>query len=69
VLLLGIALGQGLEPLGELIVSRGSWEPFTNPVRWRVFGEFSGAGVVIYLVSVVLAVRRLQRRGLTGAWS
>jgi hypothetical protein len=67
VLLLGIALGQGLEPLGEVIVSRGNWEPFTNLVRWRILGEFIGAGVIIYLMSAMLAVRWLHRRGLTGA--
>ncbi len=67
VLLLGIALGQGLEPFGEVIYSPASWEPFTNPIRWRVFAEFSVAGILTYLASAVLAVRWLRRRGLTSA--
>ena len=57
VLLIGIALGQGLEPLGEVVVSSGSWAPFTNPARWRAFAEFSGAGMLIYVASAALAVR------------
>ncbi len=68
VVFLGVALGQGLEPLGEVIHFPVGWEPFTNPVRWRVFAEFIVAGVVTYLASAGLAVRRFKaRRGLTSA--
>jgi hypothetical protein len=68
VVLMGVALGQGLEPLGEVIHFPVGWEPFTNPVRWRGFAEFIVAGVVTYLVSAGLAVQRFKaRRGLTSA--
>ncbi len=68
VVLLGVALGQGLEPLGEVIHFPVGWEPFTNPVRWRVFGEFIVTGIITYLASAALAIRYLRaRRGLTSS--
>ena len=60
VIALGVVLGQGLEPLGEAILDHGS-EPFTNPVRWRIFGEFLATGVLTYLVSAVIAARHMLR--------
>ena len=55
---LGILLGQGIEPLSEVILFQVGAEPFTNPIRWRVFGEFMAAGIVTYLTSAALASRR-----------
>src|SRR5262245_5986923 len=43
-ILLGVVLGQGIEPLSEVLLYQA--EPFTDPVRWRVFGEFKAAGVL-----------------------
>ena len=58
VILLGVALGQGLEPLGEAVQFRVGWDPFTNPVRWRVFAEFIGVGILTYLASAAGAFSR-----------
>jgi hypothetical protein len=55
VIALGVLLGQGLEPLSEVVLFQAGAEPFTNPVRWRVFGEFMAAGIVTYLASAALA--------------
>ncbi len=55
---LGILLGQGIEPLSEVILFQAGAEPFTNPVRWRVFGEFMAAGIVTCLASTALASKR-----------
>jgi hypothetical protein len=60
VLGLGVVLGQGLEPLGEVVAGR-STEPLTNPVRWRVFAEFMAAGVLVYLAVARLVLRRSRR--------
>lgn len=57
---LGVLVGQGLEPLGELILYTAGPNPFTNPVRWRIFAEFMAAGVVTYLASVALAVKQTR---------
>ena len=58
VIALGVVLGQGLEPLGEVIhFDRGS-EPFVNAVRWRIFAEFLAAGVLTYVLNAVIAGRR-----------
>lgn len=54
---LGIVLGQGLEPLGEAIHFDAGLEPFTSAERWQVFGEFTGAGLIL-LVAGVLVIRR-----------
>ena len=62
---LGVLLGQGIEPLSEVILYGG--QPFTNSVRWRVFAEFVMAGTFVYVASLVLAIRRTRARGLTGA--
>ena len=61
VIILGIVLGQGLEPLGEVIHVPVGWEPFTNPIRWRVFAEFSVAGIASYIASAVFALRASKR--------
>ena len=66
IVILGVLLGQGLEPMGEVLTSV-RWEPFTNPTRWRVFAEFMAAGLVTYIASGVLAVRVTRARGLTSA--
>jgi len=55
---LGILLGQGIEPLSEVILFQAGAEPFTNPVRWRVFGEFMAAGIATYLASTALVSKR-----------
>ena len=55
---LGILLGQGIEPLSEVILFQAGAAPFTNPVRWRVFGEFMAAGIVTYLASTARALER-----------
>jgi hypothetical protein len=59
---LGILLGQGLEPLGEVILFREGWEPFTDPVRWRIFAEFLAAG----LISLLVGVAGIPRMGPSG---
>ena len=59
VILVGVFLGQGLEPLGEIIHSRGAAQPFHDPVRWRVFGEFMVAGGLTHLATAFA----LRRRG------
>ena len=59
-IVLGVLLGQGIEPLGEVILSQVGAEPFTNPVRWRVFGEFMAAGILTYLASNALVSKRTR---------
>jgi len=54
---LGIVLGQGLEPLGEVVLYQEGWEPFTNPVRWRIFAELIRAGLIALLAGVVVIGR------------
>ena len=61
VIALGIMLGQGVELLGEAIHFGLGSEPFTNPVRWRIFAEFLAAGILTYLVSAVIAARHMER--------
>ena len=60
VIALGVLLGQGIEPLSEVMLYQAGAEPFTNPVRWRVFGEFMAAGIVTYLASAALASKRTR---------
>ncbi|HET9386154.1 MAG TPA: hypothetical protein VFO67_13465 [Gemmatimonadales bacterium] len=64
---LGVLIGQGIEPLSEVILFGAGSEPFTNSVRWRVFAEFISAGLVTYIVCGVLAVKETRVRGLTRA--
>ena len=64
VILAGVFLGQGLEPLGEIMYFGGTWEPFHDAVRWRLFGEFMVAGILAYLAAA-LALRR--RAGISAA--
>jgi hypothetical protein len=61
VIALGVVLGQGVEPLGEVIHFHVGAEPFTTPVRWRVFAEFMAAGMLAYLISAVIAGKRTDR--------
>jgi hypothetical protein len=61
VIALGVALGQGVEPLGEAIHFHVGAEALTNPVRWRLFAEFMAAGLLSYLVSAALASKRAKR--------
>ena len=63
VIALGVLIGQGIEPLSEVIFFQAGAEPFTDPVRWRVFAQFMAAGIVTYLVSSVLAGREARARG------
>ena len=58
--LLGVLLGQGLEPLGETIHFGAGAEPFTNPVRWRIFAEFMTAGVLTLLLGILLLQRQAR---------
>lgn len=58
VVAVGILVGQGLEPLSEVLLFNAGPEPFTNPMRWRVFGEFMVAGALTYIASAAFAFRR-----------
>lgn len=58
VIALGVGLGQGVEPLGEMIAFDVGAEPFANPVRWRIFAEFMAAGVLTFISSAALARQR-----------
>ena len=55
VIVLGVMIGQGIEPLGEMMLFDA--RPFANPVRWRVFAEFMVAGIVSYRASAALLSR------------
>ena len=55
VLIVGTVLGQGVEPLAEVLLS-GSWEPLASPIRWRIFGQF-----VFATTATFVALRGLQR--------
>lgn len=66
VLALGVFLGQGLEPLGEVVQYDIGLEPFTDAVRWRVFAEFLTAGLVAYVISAGVARRRIPQHGSAG---
>lgn len=61
-LLLGLLIGQGVEPLGEVLLGGGA-EPFTNLVRWRVFAEFLAVGLLTFLLGarLVAALARSRR--------
>lgn len=61
VIALGVILGQGVEPLGEVIRYDIGFEPFTNVLRWRVFAEFMTAGLVAYVIGAGLARTRDDR--------
>jgi hypothetical protein len=58
VIALGVAIGQGIEPLGEIIHTGAGADAFANPIRWRVFGEFMAAGILTYIASAALAAKR-----------
>ena len=63
VALLGLVLGQGLEPLGESVLfPEVGTAPLSNPVRWRVLGEFLTAGVATYIVLALLGRRQATGR-------
>ena len=62
IILLGVVLGQGLEPLGEMVLFPGE-QPFADTYRWRIFGEFLLAGLLAYGAAAPLALR--NRRGDT----
>lgn len=55
-ILLGVLLGQGIEPVGEMLLY-GS-QPFADALRWRVFAEFSAAGLVAYVLNETWRARR-----------
>jgi hypothetical protein len=48
----GLVVGQGLEPLGEMLLWPGS-EPFADMRRWRVFAEFIAAGLPTLVLSLL----------------
>lgn len=58
-ILLGLLIGQGLEPLGEALLGEGL-EPFTNATRWRVFAEFLAAGLLTFFLGLMV-VRHIVR--------
>jgi hypothetical protein len=67
-ILVGVILGQGVEPLSETILFTRDWGPFSNSVRWRVFGEFIVAGVLTLAVTgTLLWLHSRARRGLRRA--
>jgi hypothetical protein len=67
-ILAGVILGQGVEPLSEVILFTRDWGPFSDPVRWRVFGEFTAAGLLTFaLTGTLLWFHPGARRGLTRA--
>ena len=57
IVLLGIVLGQGLEPLAEILTSPPGHAPFANTVRWQVFAEFLLAGIVTSGLAATLTHR------------
>lgn len=50
ILIVGVLLGQGLEPLGEVLLFPVGIEPLSNPVRWQIFATFLVAGLVVFLL-------------------
>lgn len=63
VILVGLFLGQVVEPLSELLTDDAPWSWAFGGVRWTAFGEFVGAGLVTYLI--IMAVRE-ARSGAPG---
>jgi hypothetical protein len=59
---LGVLLGQGVEPLSEVILDGAGAEPFTNPIRLRIFAEFMIGGVVVLLLGTALLARSRRAR-------
>ena len=55
---LGVLLGQGVEPLAEVILFEDGYEPFTDPLRWRIFAEFVGVGLATLLLTTLGPSRR-----------
>jgi hypothetical protein len=55
---LGVLMGQGLEPLGEVVTTGWDWEPLQNPQRWRAVGEFLAATVLSLPVALIVFTRR-----------
>ena len=64
IVVLGVLLGQGVEPLAEVLASPPGHAPFANMVRWRIFAEFVVAGMVTSGLAAALTrrPRRQQRR-------
>lgn len=60
-ILVGVVLGQGVEPLGEVILYDVGLEPFTNRARWRIFAEFMAAAIPSYVVATALVRSRSRR--------
>ena len=57
--LLGVLIGQGLEPLWESW-ELGNWAPFQNTDRWLIFAEFVAAGMIFYVAYRMLRGRRQE---------
>ncbi|HEX9893905.1 MAG TPA: hypothetical protein VGA78_08265 [Gemmatimonadales bacterium] len=60
-ILLGLLLGQGIVPVGEVLLYDEGWDPFTNPLRWSIFTQFLSAGFLTHLISQLLFGRWLGR--------
>ncbi len=61
IILVGILIGQGLEPLLEVFEGHMDWSPLTNLVRWHIFLSFVLAGTVTYFVVAWLIQKRRAR--------
>jgi hypothetical protein len=57
IVVLGVVLGQGLEPLAEVLTSPPGHAPFANTVRWWIFAEFLLAGMATFWLATVLTRR------------
>jgi hypothetical protein len=60
ILVLGVIMGQGLEPVAEAILFQAGIDPFANHERWRVFFEFMAAGLMTLLGTIVIGRWRLR---------
>lgn len=56
----GILIGQGLEPVYELLTSDNGWRQIMPPIRWRLFFEFT----LSWLAGGGIALIALERRAL-----
>ena len=59
IILVGMLIGQGLEPLEEVIEMGMDWSPLTSTVRWHIFLTFMLAGIVTYVI--VARLTKLRR--------
>jgi hypothetical protein len=59
--LLGLFVGQIIEPLGEVLFYRESLRNVYPPERWIVFGEFALAGLVGAVLGILLFLASRRR--------